>query len=100
MAHLNLVMIHPFSDGNGRMARCIHTLVLAREGILEPEFCSIEEYLGYEQQGYYDVLAKVGRGSWHPKSDTRPWLRFILKGHLVQAYRTNFMSAPMQTAGL
>src|SRR5215831_16158756 len=33
MAHLNLVMIHPFSDGNGRMARAIQTLVLAREGI-------------------------------------------------------------------
>jgi len=41
MAHLNLVMIHPFSDGNGRMARCLQTLVLGREGILEPEFSSL-----------------------------------------------------------
>jgi Fic family protein len=87
MAHLNFVMIHPFSDGNGRMGRCLHTLVLAREGILEPEFCSIEEYLGFEQQAYYDVLARVGQGLWHPENDARPWLRFILKAHLVQAYR-------------
>jgi Fic family protein len=87
MAHLNLVMIHPFSDGNGRMARCLHTLVLAREGILEPDFCSIEEYLGRVQQEYYDVLSLVGQGSWHPRNDARPWLRFILKAHLVQAYR-------------
>ncbi len=87
MAHLNFVMIHPFSDGNGRMGRCLHTLVLAREGILEPEFCSIEEYLGFEQQAYYDVLARVGQGFWHPENDARPWLRFILKAHLVQAYR-------------
>lgn len=87
MAHLNLVMIHPFSDGNGRMARCLQTLVLAREGILEPDFCSIEEYLGRAQQEYYDVLALVGKGSWHPENDARPWLRFILKAHLVQAYR-------------
>ena len=36
MSHLNLVMIHPFSDGNGRMARCMQTLVLAREGIIDP----------------------------------------------------------------
>ena len=36
MGHLNLVMIHPFSDGNGRMARALQTLVLAREGILAP----------------------------------------------------------------
>src|SRR3546814_807887 len=33
MSHLNLVMIHPFRDGNGRMSRCLQTLVLAREGI-------------------------------------------------------------------
>ncbi len=87
MAHLNLVMIHPFSDGNGRMARCLHTLVLAREGILEPDFCSIEEYLGKEQQAYYDVLALVGQGSWHPANDARPWIRFILKAHFTQAHR-------------
>ncbi len=29
MGHLNLVMVHPFSDGNGRMARCLQTLILA-----------------------------------------------------------------------
>src|SRR6267143_1167825 len=56
MTHLNLTMIHPFSDGNGRMARCLQTLVLAREGILEPEFCSIEEYLGRNTPMYYQVL--------------------------------------------
>ena len=87
MAHLNLVMIHPFSDGNGRMARCLHTLVLAREGILEPDFCSIEETLGRWQQEYYDVLSLVGQGSWHPKNNAKPWLSFILKAHLTQAYR-------------
>jgi Fic family protein len=87
MSHLNLVMIHPFSDGNGRMARCLQTLVLAREGILQPEFCSVEEYLGKQQQAYYDVLAEVGQGSWHPERDTRPWIRFMLKAHYVQAHR-------------
>src|SRR5664280_3149811 len=43
MAHLNFVMVHPFRDGNGRMARILQSLVLAREGILAPEFASIEE---------------------------------------------------------
>jgi Fic family protein len=85
MAHLNLVMIHPFSDGNGRMARALQTLVLAREGILEPPFCSIEEYLGRNTRAYYDVLAEVGGGSWHPERDTRPWIRFILTAHYRQA---------------
>ena len=85
MAHLDLVLIHPFSDGNGRMGRCIQTLVLAREAILEPPFASIEEYLGANTQAYYDVLSDVGRGSWHPESDARPWLRFSLTAHLRQA---------------
>lgn len=87
MAHLNLTMIHPFSDGNGRMARAMQTLVLAREGILEPEFCSIEEYLGTQREDYYRVLSGVGQGSWHPERDARPWLRFCLQAHFRQAER-------------
>ena len=85
MAHLNLVMIHPFSDGNGRMARCLQTLVLAREGILESEFSSIEEYLGRNTQEYYNVLAKTGEGSWHPRHSTRGWIQFNLTAHFRQA---------------
>ena len=85
MAHLNLVLIHPFSDGNGRMARCIQTLVLARDAILEPTFSSIEEYLGRNTQAYYDTLAEVGGGQWSPQRDARPWLRFCLTAHLRQA---------------
>jgi len=85
MSHLNLTMIHPFSDGNGRMARCLQTLVLAREGILEPVFCSIEEYLGDNTPEYYQVLASVGQGSWHPEHDARPWIRFCLIAHFRQA---------------
>ncbi len=87
MAHLNLVMIHPFSDGNGRMGRCIQTLVLARQNILAPAFCSIEEYLGKNQQAYYDVLGQVGAGAWHPERDARPWVRFCLTAHYRQATR-------------
>jgi len=85
MAHLNLVMIHPFSDGNGRMARCLQTLVLAQEGILYPEFCSIEEYLGANTPDYYGVLADTGRGSWHPKNSAKAWIWFNLTAHYRQA---------------
>jgi Fic family protein len=85
MAHLNLVMIHPFRDGNGRMARCLQTLALARDRILSPEWMSIEEYLGSNTQAYYDILAKVGQGAWRPELDARPWIRFCLSAHYVQA---------------
>lgn len=85
MAHLNLTMIHPFRDGNGRMARCLQTLVLARERIVSPTFSSIEEYLGRNTESYYDVLAKVGQGAWHPENDARPWVRYCLTAHYHQA---------------
>lgn len=85
MAHLNLVMIHPFRDGNGRMARCLQTLVLAREQIVAPVFSSIEEYLGRNTQAYYDVLAEVGQGAWNPHHSARPWVRFCLTAHYRQA---------------
>jgi Fic family protein len=85
VGHLNLVMVHPFSDGNGRMARCLQTLILAREQIIEPTFCSVEEYLGRFTQEYYDVLAEVGRGAFHPENDCRAWIRFNLVAHYRQA---------------
>lgn len=85
MAHLNLVMIHPFRDGNGRMARILQSLVLTREGVLSPAFCNIEEYLGRNTPAYYDVLAEVGGGSWHPERDPRLWIRFCLTAHYRQA---------------
>ncbi len=85
MAHLNLTMIHPFKDGNGRMARALQTFVLAREGILDPRFSSIEEYVGRNTQEYYGVLTEVGQGSWHPEHDALPWVRFCLKAHYFQA---------------
>jgi Fic family protein len=85
MTHLNLTMLHPFSDGNGRTARCLQSAVLAQGGIQAPIFSSIEEYIGYHQQEYYDVLAEVGGGGWHPERNSQPWVRFCLTGHYRQA---------------
>ncbi len=84
MAHLNLALIHPFRDGNGRMARGLQTLLLAREGILAPELSSIEEYLGRNTDAYYAVLAEVGGGAWQPRRSARPWVRFALTAHYRQ----------------
>jgi Fic family protein len=85
MAHLNLVMVHPFRDGNGRMARALQTLVLSRGGITEPAFSSIEEWLGANTDDYYRVLAITGAGSWHPDRDCGLWLSFNLRAHHMQA---------------
>jgi Fic family protein len=87
MAHLNLTMIHPFKDGNGRMARALQTLVIARAGMVDPVLCSIEEWLGDNTMEYYQVLTLVGQGKWSPENNCLPWIRFCLKAHYQQARR-------------
>ncbi len=88
MAHLNLVSIHPWRDGNGRMSRCLHTLVLARELILAPEFSSIEEWLGSSSHNtamYYAALGEAQGGNYQPDRDAHGWVRFCLRAHHLQA---------------
>jgi hypothetical protein len=50
-----------------------------------PVFSSIEEFLGRNTQTYYEVLGDVGQGSWQPGNDARPWVRFCLRAHFLQA---------------
>jgi Fic family protein len=85
MAHLHLVSVHPFRDGNGRIARIVQSLVLAREGLAAPEFFSIEEYLGTHTQEYYAALREAQGGSYQPQRDASRWVAFCVDAHVVQA---------------
>jgi DNA-binding transcriptional ArsR family regulator len=87
MAHLHVVSVHPFRDGNGRIARIVQSLVIAREGPLAPEFISIEEYLGRNTEAYYAMLQKTQGGTYQPERDAAPWVRFCIQAHLDQARR-------------
>jgi Fic family protein len=85
MAHLNVISVHPFRDGNGRIARIVQSLVLARGGLASPELFSIEEYLGSHTQNYYAALRETQGGSYQPQRDASGWVEFCLDAHLVQA---------------
>jgi hypothetical protein len=87
MAHLHTVSVHPFRDGNGRISRIVQSLVLAREGLLSPEFSSIEEYLAANTAEYYGVLERVQGGRYQPERDASEWVRFCVDAHLSQARR-------------
>jgi Fic/DOC family len=87
MAHLHVVSVHPFRDGNGRIARIVQSLVLAREGLLAPEFVSIEEYLGRNTDAYYATLQQVQGGTYQPGRDPAPWVRLCVDAHVEQAHR-------------
>lgn len=86
MAHLHLVSIHPWADGNGRMSRSLQTLMIAREGVLAPEFSSIEAWLGRPGNTweYYRELTLRG-ASYLPDQDVAGWIRFNLLAYHQQA---------------
>jgi Fic family protein len=85
MAHLNLVSIHPFRDGNGRLARIVQSLVLAKEGLLRPELVSIEPYLGRHTREYYAVLEEVQGREFDPRRDASAWVEFCIEAHVFEA---------------
>jgi len=85
MAHLNVVSIHPFRDGNGRVARVVQSLVLAKEGLLRPELVSIEPYLGRHTREYYAVLEEVQGPVFEPGRDASPWVEFCIEAHVFEA---------------
>lgn len=85
MAHLNVISVHPFRDGNGRIARIVQSLVLARGGLGSPEFFSIEEYLRDHTREYYAALRETQGGSYQPERDATGWIAFCLDAHLAQA---------------
>lgn len=87
MAHLHVVSVHPFEDGNGRISRIVQSLVLALGGLLAPEFVTIEEYLGEHTDAYYTALREVQGGSYRPQRDATPFVRLCVEAHLAQARR-------------
>lgn len=86
MAHLHLVSIHPWADGNGRMSRSLQTLMIAREGVLAPELSSIEAWLGRPGNTweYYRELNDRG-ATYLPDQDVASWIRFNLTAYHQQS---------------
>lgn len=87
MAHLHLASIHGFRDGNGRHARIVHSLVLAREGLVSAEYCSIEPYLAAHTSGYYAALEEAQGGAYDRWRVADGWVAFCVRAHVEQAER-------------
>lgn len=87
MAHLDLISIHPYQNGNGPISRIVQSLVLAREAMLPPELGSIDVYIGSHTQGYYESLRSVHGRSFEPSRDPSPWVDFCLEAHRQEAVR-------------
>jgi len=74
LAHLWFVTIHPFDDGNGRMARAIADMQLARSEGRPPRFYSMAPQNWEERKAYYDILEQTQYGTM----DITPWMEWFL----------------------
>ncbi len=74
VAHLWFVTVHPFEDGNGRIARAIADLALARSEGSPQRFYSMSAQIQRERRAYYDMLETTQRGHL----DITPWLEWFL----------------------
>ena len=74
LAHLWFVTIHPFADGNGRIARAIGDLVLARSEGSPQRYYSLSAQIRKERKEYYAILEQTQRGTL----DVTPWLIWFL----------------------
>ena len=74
LAHLWFVTIHPFDDGNGRIARALADMMLARSDKSPQRFYSMSAQIRAERKAYYEILEATQKGDL----DVTPWLEWFL----------------------
>ena len=74
LAHLRFITIHPFEDGNGRIARAIADMALARSEESSQRFYSMSSQIRLERSEYYGVLERTQKGTM----DVSEWLLWFL----------------------
>ena len=83
---LDFLCIHPFNDGNGRMARLLTLLLLYRSGYIVGKYISLEKVIEQSKETYYETLQQSSFG-WHEnENDYASFVRYLL-GTIVAAYR-------------
>lgn len=84
---LDFLCIHPFADGNGRMARLLSLLLLYRAGYEVGRYVSLETAIEETKEGYYDALYASSQ-NWHDSRHALlPWWEYFVGVMLVKAYR-------------
>jgi len=80
IVHYELAKIHPFLDGNGRVARALATLILFLEGYDIRKFFSLEEYFDRNASNYYSALQSVAENN----GDLTKWLEYFTQGLAIE----------------
>ena len=95
---LDFLVIHPFTDGNGRMSRLLSLLLLYQGGYEVGRYVSLEKLVEESKETYYEALGASTVG-WHEAThDVWPWLSYFL-GIVAAAYRLFEPRAEAAAAG-
>lgn len=82
--HLEFVSIHPFTDGNGRVARLLTQLLLYREGWDFRRILVLEDYYNHDRMGYYNAEHSVQGYKYNKEADFTSWIEYFTTGFLVE----------------
>jgi Fic family protein len=94
VTHLEIAAIHPFSDGNGRTARALATLILYKRGYDFRHLFALEDYYNKDLPSYYKAI-NVGKNYEERKTEITYWLEYFVEG-----FRDEIMSVKNQVTTL
>jgi Fic family protein len=112
LAHLNVVSIHPWLNGNGRTSRVVGSLALMRGGIAAPELVNIESVIRADPDAYVSALQTSHGAAYAPdRHSATPWLEYFaaiavdrldLRTRLLEAIRSDigFLAMELDSAGM
>ncbi|MDO8573719.1 MAG: Fic family protein [Candidatus Daviesbacteria bacterium] len=83
--HLQFVTVHPFTDGNGRVARLLTQLQLYRDGWDLRKILVLEDYYNRDRMSYYNAENRAQGKNYQEDMDFTSWLEYFTTGFLVEA---------------
>lgn len=96
VAHYSLTDIHPFADGNGRIARLLTAAILMRLGFVSKRLFSFERYYAENREAYYAALRSVRAETFSMNT----WLEYFLRGLAEEYERVAARIGELQALGL
>ncbi|MCB9026244.1 MAG: Fic family protein [Bdellovibrionaceae bacterium] len=85
LAHLWFLTIHPFEDGNGRIARAITEMALAQDEQIDTRYYSLSSQIESQKESYYEILENTQKGDL----DITDWIKWFLETY-TQALKNSY----------
>jgi Fic family protein len=99
IVHQEIAAIHPFTDGNGRTARALATLILYQRGYDFRRLFALEDYYNEDRPSYYAAI-NIGKNYTERRTDFTPWLEYFVRGFENEIIEVKNMVASLAAKGI